>query len=229
MGQFQSILVAGLTGFFSGFALSIPAGPVNLTIINEGAQRGFSWAVLIGLGATVMEVIYCFIAFTGFAGLVQTHYIKEGMQLFTFVFFLFLGVKFLMAKSVEIPVSLGAKAHRIEERVQQKFNPHSAFMIGFVRVLGNLGVLVVWIALAASFIAHGWVQPDWAGKLACLGGVTFGVGLFYFALSFAASRGHGKLSEKTLLRMEHGSGIGLLALALFYGIQIIIQMARLKS
>ena len=228
MDQLQSILLSGLTGFLSGFALSIPAGPVNLTIMNEGAQRGFKWAALIGLGATVMEVIYCFIAFTGFASLLQTHYIKEGMQLFTFVFFLLLGVKFLMAKSVHIPVSLGTRAHQLEERLQQRYHPHSAFMTGFVRVLGNLGVLVFWIFLAAYFIDHGWVRPEWGGKVACVAGVALGVAAFYLALSFGASRGHGKLSEKTLLRMEHGSGAGLLVLALIHGVQIILQMARHK-
>ena len=48
---------------------SIPVGPINLTILNEGAQRGFTWAMLIGLGASAMEVIYCAIAFTGFSSL----------------------------------------------------------------------------------------------------------------------------------------------------------------
>jgi len=41
--------------------------PVNLTIINEGARSGRKWAMLITLGATTMEVTYCFIAFTGLA------------------------------------------------------------------------------------------------------------------------------------------------------------------
>jgi len=50
-------LVAALTGFLFGFFLSVPVGPVNLTIINEGARRGLLWATLIGIGATVMEVI----------------------------------------------------------------------------------------------------------------------------------------------------------------------------
>jgi hypothetical protein len=40
---------------------------VNITIVNEGARRGFKWAALIGSGATAMEVLYCAIAFTGFA------------------------------------------------------------------------------------------------------------------------------------------------------------------
>jgi threonine/homoserine/homoserine lactone efflux protein len=67
MPEFQSILLSALTGFFSGLLLSMPVGPVNLTIINGGAQRGFKWAVLIGLGAATMDVIYCTIAFTGFS------------------------------------------------------------------------------------------------------------------------------------------------------------------
>jgi len=41
MLELPPILIAGLTGFISGLLLSIPVGPVNLTIMNEGARRGF--------------------------------------------------------------------------------------------------------------------------------------------------------------------------------------------
>jgi hypothetical protein len=43
-------------------------------------------------------------------------------------------------------------------------------------------------------------------------------------LSWLVSLGHGKFSEKTLLRMEHGSGVGLLVLALIHGGTIVWQM-----
>src|SRR5579862_1966537 len=146
MDDIHALLVSGLTGFLSGLILSIPVGPVNLTIINEGARRGFFWAFMIGLGATAGEVFYCFIAFTSLASFFQKGYIKAGMELFSFVFMLFLGIKFLMVKSVEMaPVNLGTRAHQFEERFGQRFNPSSAFMTGFVRVLGNLGVLVFWV------------------------------------------------------------------------------------
>src|SRR3954454_16719521 len=131
------ILLAGLTGFISGLILSIPVGPINLTIMNEGARRGFFWAFLIGLGATTMEVIYCFIAFTGFASFFTRGYIKAAMELFSFVFMLFLGVKFMMAKSVQSPaVGLGSVAALFEERLGARLQPHSAFLIGLVRVMG---------------------------------------------------------------------------------------------
>src|SRR5215470_11887131 len=107
MPEIPPMLLAALTGFISGVLLSIPVGPINLTILNEGARRGFKWALLIGLGATVMEVIYCFIAFTGFASFFTRGYVKAAMELFSFVFLLFLGTKFLVTKSGPSHVRFG--------------------------------------------------------------------------------------------------------------------------
>jgi threonine/homoserine/homoserine lactone efflux protein len=228
MAELNPILLAALTGFISGLLLSIPVGPVNLTIINEGARRGFKWAMLIGLGATTMEVIYCFIAFTGFASFFTRGYVKAAMELCSFVFLLGLGIKFLLAKSVQAPIKMGPFAERIEERIEEQLHPHSAFMTGLVRVLANVGVLVFWIILAANFLSREWVTPDWPGKFACVAGVALGTGLWFFVLSFGASRGYGRFSEKTLLRMEHGSGIGLLLLALIHGLYIIWELAHHK-
>ena len=219
MFHLHPIVLAAVTGFISGLLLSIPVGPVNLTIMNEGARRGFKWAGLIGLGATLMEVIYCAIAFTGFASFFTKGYIKAAMELFSFVFMLFLGVKFLIATSVPA-------TNKIEEKIEEKLHPHSAFMTGFVRVMGNPGVLVFWIILAANFISREWVGADGIDKLACIGGVAVGVGLWFMGLSWAVSLGHKKFSEKALLRMEHGSGIGLLVLGLAHGIHIVWQMAH---
>ncbi len=226
MDRMPPILIAALTGFLSGLLLSIPVGPINLTILNEGARRGFKWALLIGLGATTMEVIYCFIAFTGFASFFTRGYVKAAMELFSFVFLLFLGIKFLAAKSVHSPVRLGAVADRFESRVGERLHPHSAFMIGLVRVMGNVGVLVFWIILAANFISREWVAPDWPGKLACVAGVALGTGGWFIGLSWAVSLGQGKFSEQRLLQMEHYSGAGLLILALLHGLTIIWELRK---
>ena len=219
------ILVAGLTGLIFGLLLSIPIGPINLTILNEGARRGFRWAALIGLGATVMEVIYCFIAFTSFASFFNQGYVKPAMEWFSFAFMLYIGIKFLLAKSVETrPLRLGAAADRIEARIEKRLNPHSAFMTGLVRVMGNVGVLVFWVFLALYFVTHGWVTPDWPGKLACVAGVGVGTGGWFLGLSWVVSLGHGRWSEKTMLRVEHYSGALLLILSLVQGGIIIWQL-----
>ncbi len=173
MPELPSIFVAALTGFISGLILCIPVGPVNLTILNEGARRGFKWAALIGIGATVMEVIYCALAFTGFSSLIDKHrYLKAGMEVFSFLFMVFLGVKFMMAKTVNVPLNVGKTAEKLTERIEEKLHPHSAFFIGLVRTMANPGVLLVWILLAVYFLSRDWVQPEWQSKVACVSGVA---------------------------------------------------------
>jgi threonine/homoserine/homoserine lactone efflux protein len=219
-------LAAALTGFISGFLLSVPVGPVNLTILNEGARQGLRWGMVIGLGATIMELIYCTIAFTGFTSMFGNPKVKLAMELLSFVFMLFLGIKFLLAKTVRAPLHLSDATDRLDDTIQQKFKPHSAFWKGFVRVMANPGILLVWIILAASFLSRDWVEDTWSSKLACVSGVACGVGLWFFGLSWIVSRGHGRFSEKTLLRMERGSGIGLLLLALAHGIVMLSHLTR---
>ncbi|MGD0252439.1 MAG: LysE family transporter [Verrucomicrobiota bacterium] len=228
MPELEPILLSALTGFISGLLLSMPVGPVNLTIINGGAQRGFKWAMLIGLGAATMDLIYCTIAFTGFSSFFKIRIIKTSMEVFTFVFMLFLGMKFLSAKNVIAPTQLGATASRIEKRIDERLHPHSAFMTGFVRVLGNLGVLLFWIVLAGNFLSRDWVDDTLASKSACIAGVALGANLWFFAVSWLSARGQGRLSERTLLRMEHFSGFCLLALGLINGGHIAWQLAKHK-
>lgn len=228
MGDLPPLFVAALTGFISGVLLCIPVGPVNLTIMNEGARRGFKWAALIGAGATLMEVIYCGIAFTGFAVFFERGWIKSAMEVFSFAFLLFLGVKFLMAKNVKEPMRLGVATDRIEERIEEKLHPHSAFMIGFVRTMANLGVLLGWIIINTNFISRGWVEPTWGSKFACMAGVALGVGLWFFGLSWAISLGHKKITEATILKMERGSGVALLVLGCAQGLHIAWQLAKHK-
>jgi len=230
MDQFQDLLIAALTGFVSGVLLCIPVGPVNLTIMNEGARRGFKWAALIGAGATLMEAIYCGVAFTGFAALFETLWIKAAMQVFSFAFMMFLGFKFTFAKTVvtPLPLRLGEAAEKIEERIEEKLHPHSAFMIGFVRTLANPGVLLGWIFLVGIFISHGLIQATWGSKSACMAGVTLGVGLWFFGLSWAISLGHKRITEGTMLKMERASGVLLLVVGLGQGIHIAWQLAKHK-
>jgi threonine/homoserine/homoserine lactone efflux protein len=212
-------LLAALTGFLSGFILSVPVGPVNVTIINEGARRGLLWAMLIGFGASIMEVIYCALAFTGFASFFNGTVVKAAMELISFIFMLYLGIRFFNACSVPMPA-------RMEAKFNQRINPHSAFAIGFVRVMGNPGVLLGWIVLAANFKSRDWVGASVGDVCWCVAGVGAGTSIWFSGLSYAVSRGHGKFTEKTLLRMQHGSGVAMLLLALAQGAHIVVVMVR---
>lgn len=228
MTEVSSIFLAMLTGLGAGLLLSMPVGPVNLTILNWASRRGFLAGMLVGLGASSMELIYCAIAFTGFTQFFENKKIKALMEVFTFVFFLFLGLKFLRAQNLDAPTEFGAPGHKLRVRVDEKFQPESAFMTGFVRVLGNFGVLLFWIVLAGNFLAHDWVADTLAAKVACIAGVALGTNAWFCGLSFAASRQCGQFSESTLLRMERFSGVCLLVLGITQGVHIAWQLAKHK-
>ena len=226
MAETHPVLFAGLVGFAFGNAFCWLPGPINLTILNEGARRGFRWALMIGLGAALMDVIYCAISFMGFSQFFDHGIVKATMQVASFVFLLFLGLKFLLAPSVNVPTRLGAASEILEAKLEQKIHPHSAFATGFLRVAANLGVLGAWVVLAATLMSHDWVDDTFAAKAACVGGVFMGTVLWFLFLSYAVSRGHGKFSEKTLLRLQHISGLCLLATAIFEGVRIAWHLAK---
>lgn len=228
MVELPSILLALVTGFIAGLLLSMPVGPVNLTILNTASRRGFPAGMLVGLGASSMELIYCAIAFTGFTQFFEFRMIKTSMEVFTFVFFLFLGLKFLRAQDLDAPTKFGAAAEKLSARLDAKFHPESAFMTGFIRVLGNFGVLLFWIVLAANFLSRDWVADTLVAKGACIAGVAVGTNTWFCGLSFTASQQCGQFKEPALLRMERFSGVCLLGLGIAQGIHIAWQLAKHK-
>jgi hypothetical protein len=148
---------------------------------------------------------------------------------------LILGAKFLAAKKIAPTTEFGSRAELLEGRIEGRLRPTSAFAIGFVRVMGNIGVLATWLVIGAYlmsheafFADHNWVADTFAAKTACVLGVAFGTTAWFGALSFGISRTHGRISEKTLLRMQHFSGLCLIALGIFDGLQMAWQLSRHK-
>jgi len=211
------ILVAFAVGLLSGFLASFVPGPVNVAIINQGARQGFYHGLFIGLGSTAMEAIYCAVAFAGFASLFAEPNLKAIMELGSFLLMLFLGIKYLRTTTIQ-------QFNPSADKLEQKLHLHSAFADGFIQVLANPGVLLMWIALSASFTAHEWVQDNWHEKISCVAGVAVGCLLWFFPLAFAISRGKGRFSDQTLLRMERLSGLLLLLIAAVLGIRIILLL-----
>jgi threonine/homoserine/homoserine lactone efflux protein len=229
MADAHPVLEATIAGFVCALIFaSIPVGPINLTILNEGTQRGFRWALFIGLGAAAMDTIYCSVSFTGLSQFFDHGFVKAFMQVMSFVFLLFLGFKFLLAQTVKVPTKLDAASEKLEARIERKIHPHSAFATGFVRVLANLGVPIAWVVLAANLMSHDLVADALSARAACVAGVFTGTTVWFLILSYGVSRGHGKFGEKTLVRLQHISGLCLITTAVVEGMQIAWKLAQHK-
>jgi threonine/homoserine/homoserine lactone efflux protein len=216
------LLTAGLLGLLAGFITSALGGPINVTVVNESAQNGFRRAFIMAIGAVLMETIYCVVAFAGFAQLFQIRMVQAMMELFSFLLVLWLGLKYLLAGHIP-------GEERVERFVEKKLHPHTAFWTGFVRVLGNPGVLLLWIGITGSLMAHGALEPSWASKgLFCGGVAASGLGWFA-AVSWGVSHGHGRMSARALRRLSQVSGVMLLVTAAIIAGRLVMMLARLKQ
>ena len=232
MADAHPILVAALAGFVCGIFFSALPGPINLTILNEGAKRGFQWGFLIGLGAVTMDIVYCTISFTGISQLIDHGLAQTIMRVAGFVFLLFLGTKFLMAKLEKEPSPISKAIGKFEERIEHKVHPHTAYTTGVVRVAANMGVLAAWVVLAATlmstkalFSKEEWVDDSAPAKIACVSGIASGALVWFFFWSSLVARGKGKFSALSLLRLQHFSGMGLIAIAVYEGVRIAMRLA----
>ncbi len=213
------MLLAFITGFATGFVSSIPVGPINVTIVHEGAQRGFRWAFFIGLGAVVMESVYALVGFTGFSELFQSQPMQIIVKLVSFALVFYLGMQFLRAPQL-------TTNPRSAERLEEKLHHPTAFLTGFIRVLANPAILLFWITISALFTSHELVAPTLGSKFSCVLGVASGALTWFTMLSYGVSLGHGKFSDRTLLRLSHVSGIFLLGMAAVIGYKLVLLLWR---
>jgi threonine/homoserine/homoserine lactone efflux protein len=215
------MLTAGGFGLLAGFITSALGGPVNVTVVNESATRGFRGAFIMAVGAVLMETLYCVAAFAGFAQLFQIQFVRAAMELFSFVLVLWLAIKYLRAGHIP-------GEERVEEFVERKLHPHTAFWTGFVRVLGNPGVLLLWIGITGSLLAHGALEATWDSKGFFCAGVAVSGFLWFAGVSWGVSRGHGKFSAIALRRLSQASGVLLLITAVVIAGRIVILLAKLR-
>ena len=232
MAETHPLLVAALAGFACAIFFSALPGPINLTILHDGTQRGFKWGFFIGLGAAAMDVVYSSISFTGISQIDDNGIAQTIMRVGGFVFLLFLGSKFLSTSAFDHSSRLNQAIEKIEERLEKKVHPHSAFATGFVRVAGNLGVLAAWVALSATllstkafFSTAEWVDNTIPAKAACVAGVFTGTVVWFLFWSSLISRGH-KISANSLLRLRQASGLCLIATAIYEGVVIAWHLAQ---
>lgn len=209
---------AALLGGLAGFAASVPGGPVNATILAEGGHKGFRWAFFVGFGAVVMEALYCAAAFAGFDALFGSRLFRATMELVSFLLMLWLGIKYLRG----VPIPGEAQGIRLVER---RFHPHTGFWTGFVRVLGNPGILLLWITVTAMLLSRDWLDDTWPSKRCFVGGVASGALLWFSLLGWGVARHRHSISPLALRRMSQFSGLLLLGVAVVVGVRLVSLLA----
>ena len=212
-------LIAIISGAITGFICAVPVGPINVAIMEEGFQSGRKQAFIIAIGALLMEMIYCIIAFSGFATLFSDKIILATVELISFLAVTFFGIKYLMIDAVTVQ---GKRAKVVENRL----SPHTAFWTGFVRVLVNPNVLLFWIMISAVLISNQTIKAEWESRMACVIGAAIGIGSWFTLLVIGSARAKNRFSDKTLVKFSQISGVLLLLLSIVIAVRLIGTVAQ---
>ena len=164
----MSVVAVCLIAALFGFAGSMPlAGPVAVLVVSRGAQKEYTAAFRIGLGAAVAEGVYAFLAFWGFATFLARYPVVLPItHALTAIILIGLGGYFLVWKQQE------DKPHSQRTRDERK---RSTFLVGFTISALNPTLLATWSAAIAVLYSkqivdmRGWMAAPFGASV--MGGV----------------------------------------------------------
>jgi len=219
------LLQSLLAGVLCGLVVSVPVGPVNLTVINQALRRGFSAGFLMGLGAICADAVYASLVLWGHSSILMTprifgiprRNIVLGVRIGAVIAIAALGIRYLLFRAERLDASEAAA-----ERLDERWHHPRSFFLGFALTITNFMLLVVWATLITVIFAHEWVTPKLASRLLCIAGVLVGGSIWFSLVAFFVSRAQRRVKTQTLTILVRGCGVlflgfaGLLAFKLFH-------------
>ena len=214
-----------VVGMGCGFVVSVPVGPVNLTVVNNALSKGFLSAFLAGLGAIVAESIYAALMLAGHSSLLDQPRSAFSMRIVAVVVIAGMGIRSLLAK----PDQVEAQSAVAAERADVQWHHPKTFLLGFVLTISNLMLVLLWATLAALLFAREWVTPAPLSRMVCLAGVFGGGVVWFFLLAFFVSRAHRRVKPRSLTLLVRGCGIVFLVFAALLAYRLVVPAPKAHS
>jgi threonine/homoserine/homoserine lactone efflux protein len=133
-----------LIAFTLSFVGTLPPGLITLTITQTTISEGKSAGLRNGLGATIPEFLYTYVALIGIDFLLDHADISYYIQWASVVIFLALGLWFWFAKPSEI------------REVQVKANHRKFFLRGLTAGFFNFLIVPFWVVVVGWLRANGY-------------------------------------------------------------------------
>jgi threonine/homoserine/homoserine lactone efflux protein len=186
-------LVTLLLGIAGGFVLSIPPGPLSIAVTREGLEGYLKHAMMIVLGAAIMDIVYILIATFASSAIVlalqqlikETEWFPVLFQIACIIVLLYLGIRYLTPARCEEAATKNEMAEKQQVERAQKMGHASPFFIGLLIAITNLAsptFIPSMITFVGFLHANGWLQR---GALSStLFSVGFGLGtvLWFFSM-----------------------------------------------
>jgi threonine/homoserine/homoserine lactone efflux protein len=194
-----------LLGLLTGFLAACFGWQIDLIAIQRGVQRGRMAALLVGSGAIFADMIFLSIGLTG------TQPLLEHPEWWGIIRWVGISVILILAARVFF---VHSKPRPQVEEVQKK-NPTKNFLVGFLVVVTNPVVFLMWIGVS-GFIRTNFTEAHqpWFREF-FLVGFLVGAMLWFVPLAFIFLKKLKGWTEGNHTLVTRISGVTLLLVALF--------------
>lgn len=205
-------MLALLIGLIVGIVISVPIGPINVTIISRSLKQGFSNAFAVGLGASMMDFLYCTATMLGLSTVVHQIEVSVVFQIIGFLLLIYLGLRDITTK---------VETFRYENEPQQNGKFHSAFFVGVFMYVSNPALVAFWITLSGVVQSTGSIVNGIAQGILFAIGVGFGTTLWYYSLLKAIFWKRDSFKAETLTLLSKISGYIMLGFSAYIGYELL--------
>lgn len=198
-----------IQGALSGFAIAAPVGPINVLCIRRTLADGFGRGLASGLGAAVADTLFGAVAAFGVASVMTFLTRWEGLlSLVGGIVLMVLGVRGLFV----VPPADDGRGSGV--------GLVGAFASTFGMTIANPMTVLSFLAVFAA-IGIGWTGVGAATALVV--GVFLGSAAWWLGLSSVVTAIRHALSEQTLLWINRGAAVAILA----FGAWALLRAVRL--
>lgn len=192
-------------GILAGFFASCFGWQIDLIAIQRGLKRGRTAAFLVGCGAILADMIFLSIGFTGTQPLLEH---PEWWGIIRWV-----GITVILALAVRGFWPHSKPRKQVEE--VSKRNPTKNFLVGFLVVITNPVIFLMWLGIIGFLRAHFPEAREPGFKEFFLGGFLIGAMLWFVPLAFVLLKRLNHWSEENHTFISKLSSGTLVLVALY--------------
>ncbi len=182
-----------LLGLIIGFIAAVPLGALNVFAISQTLKRDFIHGYLVGITASLLDILYAYFALVGFAHVLTN--ITYFMPVIRIV-----GILLLIGISIRLWFqSRTFKNPKPSERISM--TAHKPILTALFLYMSNPVLLAFWIAVAGTLTAHHWVESTRQSALPFAIACGIGSAAWYWLLLRYVARYHHQFSAKTFRRI----------------------------
>lgn len=205
-----------LIGMIVSFIGSIPLGSINVSVLQVTLSRGAKAGMVFAIGATLVELVYSFIAIKFSAFLLSNQDVELYIQLVAIPAFVILSV-YSFRKKVDEVEKEDMKVDSSENSTSNKSNFFKGIFIGLVNPLQ----IPFWVAYGTYMLSNEWIKNDGFLLNFFISGIICGTFLL-LTLVVVASNALDKKLNLNRFNMDKIIGYVFLGLAIFQSLKLII-------